>query len=162
MFPFFGYFLMGVGGIVVGMSISEMVRGGSPGIGLVLGPALVLLGLAIAYAHYRLQIDPEQKTYREYVKVLGMKVGKPLSFRHIEKIYINEVKVNTTMNSYAGRRHDHQEVLYKAFMKMDTGEKIHLDSDKNEERLARRVDSYLVALKKVYHPTQSSPFQRGY
>lgn len=154
MFPFFGYLLMIVGGIAFATSTVKIIQGVSPGIGIILGPVLLILGMAIAFSHYRLSIHPENKTYRVYVKVLGMKSGKPSSFKYIEKIYINPVKVSTTMNSYAGRRHDHQEVIYKAFMKMDTGEKIHMDTDTNEDRLSQRVNSYITALKNVYRPVE--------
>lgn len=104
------------------------------------------LGLSMASARYGLWVDPEIRKFCVYVNILGWKSGKPINYEHIESIFINEVTESATVQSRAGSVYDFNKKVHKAFMKLDDGEKIHMDTDKKAERLKERVESYRQAL----------------
>jgi hypothetical protein len=117
----------------------------------VLGLAvLAISGLILLTAHYRLLIEPNKRSYLVYVWVLGFKSGKSEYFNYIEKIYINGVKLSSRKTSYSGHVVDHKDYVYKAFMKLDNGEKIHLDTDHDREKLDKRVNTYITQLGSLY------------
>ena len=119
---------------------------------LLAGPSLTILGLIMLTAHYRLQIDPSQKTYCIYVWLLGLKSGKDLKFNYISKIYINQVTEKGMFTSRGGIQHDIRDKMYKAFLKLDNGEKIHLDTSKTEDQLNSKIEVYISKLNGLYRP----------
>lgn len=150
-FRFFGLLMMLVGGSLCVIKFKLLlVNFDFVGILLILvGLALVSGGLLLITAHYRLTIDPINKTYHIYPWLLGYIPGKADSFNFIEKIYINPVKRSQDNHSLTGKVHTSHSGLYKAFMLMDNGEKIHLDTDSNLEKLQLKVDGYKQKLKTV-------------
>lgn len=104
------------------------------------------IGICMAVARYGLWVDPESKHFCVYVNILGWKSGKPVPYGSIESIFMNEVTETTTVQSRAGSVYDARNKVHKAFMKLDNGEKIHMDTDKKPERLLERVVSYRKAL----------------
>jgi len=115
---------------------------------------LVISGLMLLTAHYRLLIDPRKRKYHVYVWLLGFKSGRPETFKSIEKIFINGVKLSSRKTSYSGRIVDYKDYVYKAFMKLDNGEKIHLDTDHDKEKLDARVNGYIKQLGNLYMAKQ--------
>lgn len=107
-------------------------------------------GGIIATAHYRLRINAHENWFKIYVWILGFHQGKRESFDHIENIFINRVVESTRMSSYTGHPSVQKEYLFKAFMKLDTGEKIHLDTDNEEHKLNSRIDIYIRQLGDAY------------
>ena len=150
-FRFFGLLLMFIGGslsvIQFKMLINEFEFLGI--LLIIVGIALVLGGLLLLTAHYRLTIDPLNKTYHIYPWLLGYVPGNPDSFNSIDKIYINHVKRGQNNHSLTGKVSTTHTSLYKAFILLDDGEKIHLDTDSNLEKLELKVDGYKQQLKKV-------------
>ncbi len=105
-----------------------------------------LLGLAMITTRYGLMIDVDKREYTVYTWILGMKTGRPIPFKYIEKIYINEVTESATVTARSGLSSDVYKKVYKAFMKLDKGGKIHLDTDRRLERIEARVSEYKTAL----------------
>ncbi len=111
-----------------------------------------LLGLAMITTRYGLRIDVDKGEYTVYTWLLGMKTGRAMPFKYIEKIYINEVTESATVTARSGLASDVHKKVYKAFMKLDTGEKVHLDTDRRLERLEARVSDYETALNSLIVP----------
>lgn len=100
------------------------------------------LGTVLISAYYGLIIDANSKTFTSYVWVLGFKVGQPVKFHSIEKCYVNHVEEVAKVTSRSGRSSKVSKWIFKAFLKLDSGEKVFLDSDKNKEDLYRRIEDY--------------------
>jgi len=117
-----------------------------------LGLVLILVGAILITAHYRLEINVSDRTYHDYVWLLSAKTGSVTSFSYVHKIYINQLKQKTGYHSRSGRRFESSDVIYKAFMKLDNGEKVHMDTDVNEEELDKRVKKIIAQLGDLYKP----------
>ena len=156
-FRFFAFILIPVGLILVINNLNDLMVATTPSIGsellgLVGGITIILVASIMITAHYRLKIDITNTTYHLYVWVLGKKTGTPTKFNFIESFYVNKVKEKGAYTTRAGIKHDTSDTLYKAFIKMDDGEKFNLDSDKNEEKLNERVKIYMEQMKSIYKP----------
>jgi hypothetical protein len=147
-----GYFLIVFGTLGVIISLMILLQSGSYDWLLWLSPVFVLIGAFISVSHYRLIIDPKEKTYTVATRMPFITSGKPESFNYISKIYVNPVKETTTYTTRGAIRHDSTKELYKAFMKLDDGEKIHLDTDRDKSALESRVDDYILKLGDIYQP----------
>lgn len=145
-----GFFLMFFGILGFGMSLFLLIRYGQSDWLLWLSPLFAVIGVFLFFSHYRLEIDPSAKTYTIVTKMPFIRSGKPEAFNYISKIYINPVKEITTFTSRAAQRYDTSKQLYKAFMKLDNGDKIHMDTDTNEQKLEGRVDGYIQQLQHIY------------
>jgi hypothetical protein len=114
---------------------------------ILIGLVLIAGGLVLITAHYRLTIDPMNKTYHIYPWLLGYIPGKPTSFKLIEKFYINGVKQSQNYHRRSGSVSSVHSYTHKAFMLLDNGGKIHLDTDDDLEKLEARVASYQQQLR---------------
>src|SRR5262245_31002499 len=91
---FFPEGLMVAGGILAASGIVMLF------VQILAGIVLIVGGL-VTTSHYRLEVDPIKKLYREYVWFLGIKVGKPSRFETIEYFFIKTSRESQTM--YSGR-----------------------------------------------------------
>lgn len=104
-------------------------------------PVSILLSFVVPmlwFSSIILTINEETKEIHIGTWVLGKKTGKPKPYRTIDKIYINKVNVSQTMNTRANT-HTSTHVEYRAFVKIDDGEKHFLVSNKSEKKLEERV-----------------------
>ncbi len=106
----------------------------------------VLVGLLMATARHGLWIKPKSRTYCEYVWLLGWKVGKVVTYAGIEKIFINEVTDEANVQARSGLSYTVRDMKLKAFLKFDDGKKIHMDTDKNKDKIEARVRRYRETL----------------
>lgn len=111
-------------------------------------------GLLMTTSYYGLKINVEQRTYTIYTWILGFKTGTPERFNYIEKFYLNEVSNDAVLTSRAGLQYDIRNKVFKIFMKLDNGEKIHVDTDKNRERLKSRMNEYIQFTKSIQIPSE--------
>ena len=82
------------------------------------------------------EINPANKTYREYTSFFVFKTGRFESYDHIERIFINRSKESQQM--YTARTlhsSTFEDTIYNAYLKFSNGEKIHLQKTKNKEKL---------------------------
>lgn len=127
---------------------------------LPIGKAILLLaglvfGLTLLTARYGLTIDIKNKSYTVYVMILGYKSGQPERFRFIDKFYINQVKEKVIATTRTGAKFDASNLVFKAYMRLDNGAKVHLDTDKKESALERRMADYRSFLAPVYEEEQA-------
>ena len=70
---------------------------------------------------------------------MGHKFGKPIKYESIEKIFINRVKTKQTMYSLSNRQNVVTDHEYRAYLKLDNGEKFYLLSHPLEETVEEKV-----------------------
>ncbi len=94
---------------------------------------------AIWFASYVIIIDEETKTVFDGIWTMGKRFGKPRKYDAIEKIFINRVKTKQTMYSLSNRQNIVANYEFKAYLKLDDGEKFFLISHPIEERVEEKV-----------------------
>lgn len=103
------------------------------------GGAVVILGcIMILTTTYRLEIDREKKTYKDYVWFLGLKNGKSQRFEKIEYIFIKKGKMSQTMNSRVSSSVLTKEV-FDGYLRFSESEKIHLLTMENKTKLVNTL-----------------------
>ena len=109
-------------------------------------PWSILIAIAISsflpalwFATNVIIINEESKTIFDGVWTMGRKLGKPVKYQAIEKIFINKVKTKQTMYSFANQSNVIANHEYRAFIKLDNGDKYFLFSHPLEERAEEKV-----------------------
>ncbi|WP_420580156.1 hypothetical protein [Reichenbachiella sp.] len=143
------------GVILIFGSIASLVNAPSiSALRVVITLLVILLGASMIFARYALRVDPNNKTYTVYTLLLGLEFGKPASFNFIDKFYINQVTEQAQATTRTGAKFDLKNKLFKAYIRLDNGEKLHLDTDKSEEKLKNRLDQYKSIVSSVYKPSE--------
>ena len=110
----------------------------------VISSVLSFLALLIFTARGGLEIDMDNYIYREYMSYFFLlRVGKPVRFDAIEKIFINSGEVSNTMytaHTSKSSTYKHQE--YNAFIKFSNGDKIKIIGHRNKDD----VEAYASAM----------------
>lgn len=102
---------------------------------------LGLVGLLIITTHYRVTINFGNKTFHDYVWLLGMKLGERGSFDAVEYVFLKREKVSETMHGRVASTTIKKEV-YDGYLKFSNGNTLHLltkDSQKAVLRTLRTV-----------------------
>ena len=81
--------LLIVSGILIGME------------SIWLAITLLTIGLIIYTAGYKVTINPEKKTFREYLFVAGFKIGDKKKYSILDEIFIRNHNFSQTVNSRA-------------------------------------------------------------
>ena len=110
----------------------------------VLTVVFLLTGLTMVFLRYGLSIDVANTNYRIYRKLFWQQFGNKTPFRFIEKFFINEVRDTIVMTTRAGITHNITKSAFKAYMKLDDGSKVHVDTDQDKEKLKERVENYIA------------------
>lgn len=84
-------------------------------------------------------INEEKKTIFDGVWTMGRKLGKPVEYTAIEKIFIHKVKTKQTMYSLSNKQNILANHEYRAYLKLDNGDKYYLLSHPLEERVEEKV-----------------------
>ncbi|TDI66531.1 MAG: hypothetical protein E2O88_08945 [Bacteroidetes bacterium] len=98
--------------------------------GVLIGPEsiwlsliLLIIGLTIFTAGYKISIDPMRQTFREYLFFAGFKIGKAKKYNRLENIIISSHQFNQRVNSRTSTR-TFQTVMYKGFVQFSDHDKI--------------------------------------
>ena len=94
---------------------------------------------AIWFATNIIAIDMSAKSIFDGTWIMGFRVGKPIPFDSIEKIYINKVKTSQTTYSLANNKSVVTNHEYRAYLKTNSGEKFYLFSHPLEEKAREKV-----------------------
>lgn len=92
------------------------------------GFSLVISSILL-FTEWTLEINHTEKIIRKNIRFLIFRIGWKQPYQSIEKIYINHIKE-----------------VYKAFIKLDTGDKYLLDCDLDKEALIKRLFEYNASL----------------
>ncbi|WP_436515238.1 hypothetical protein [Ekhidna sp. To15] len=94
---------------------------------------------ALWFATKVIIINADKKTIFDGVWTMGRKLGKPVKYQAIEKIFINKVKTKQTMYSLSNQQNIIANHEYRAYLKLDNGDKYYLISHPLEERVEEKV-----------------------
>lgn len=94
---------------------------------------------ALWFATNVIIINEEKKTIFDGVWTMGRKLGKPVEYAAIEKIFIHKVKTKQTMYSLSNKQNILANHEYRAYLKLDNGDKYYLLSHPLEERVEEKV-----------------------
>lgn len=94
---------------------------------------------ALWFATKVIIINEEDKTLFDGVWTMGRKLGKPVRYQGIEKIFINKVKIKQTMYSLSNKQNIIANHEYRAYLKLENGDKYYLLSHPLEERVDKKV-----------------------
>ncbi|WKN33759.1 hypothetical protein PZB74_10520 [Porifericola rhodea] len=101
---------------------------------------LILLAIAIFSGRYGLKLDLKQKTYREFVEIMGIKNGKTLAFSSLQELQIRSSKVAQRMYSLSNQSSTVRHIEYDAYLILDEDVKIHLLSKKKKASLIKSIE----------------------
>ena len=107
---------------------------------------LFFIGLVIFTTHYRLSIDLDNKTYHDYVWILGFRNGEKGKFSAIEYLFIKNSNVTQTMRLRVVSSTIRKEV-FKGYIKFSEHDKIHLLTMDSKERLIKKMKAISARLK---------------
>lgn len=134
-FPFH-MMVMGVAFLLVAVVISMMYP--------IVAILLLLMGIVIVSTHYRLSIDPENKEYREYLWILGLKKGEIQPYHSLHDIYIRHITQNIEygfVSRVSGRKK-----VYSAALELDEDSSVFIGEHANESKLLKKVNKLAQGL----------------
>jgi hypothetical protein len=95
------------------------------------------------------QVNTLNNTLREYTSVLFFKKGKFRTLLPVESIYITQGKENQKMHSaFANHGSTFENIVFNGYLKISSGEKIHLLRDKNKKLVLEKINPLAKGLKK--------------
>ena len=109
---------------------------------------LIVIAGFILTGHEGTEIDPVAKTLREYQSFFFIRSGKSRRYNHIDRIFINGGKVSKTV--YSAHTTMSQTFVadeYRAFLKLDSGEKIKLKTSTDRASLFSKMNAIARQLK---------------
>ena len=104
----------------------------------ILGLIILVIGMVIVTAHYRIKIDFVRRIFYDYLWILGLKTGERGKFETIEYLYIKKNKVSQTMNLRALSSTVRKEV-YDGYLKFSEKQNIHLMTNDNKKILIKKL-----------------------
>ncbi len=98
---------------------------------------LLLVGVVIATARYRLVINLTQLTYHDHLWVAGFKTGKKVNFGSIDSLFLNKNKYTQTVNSRVSTMTKYG-TEYNAYIRFDVDE-VHLLSSDSKSKVVDKL-----------------------
>lgn len=110
------------------------------------GLILCFISLVILTTHYRLNIDLDNKTYHDYLWILGFRNGEKGKFNALEYLFIKMSNVTQTMRLRVVSSTIRKEV-FDGYLKFSEHDKIHLLTMDSKESLIKKLKSISSRLK---------------
>jgi hypothetical protein len=108
---------------------------------LVIGLVLLAISVLILTTHYRLEIDFGNKTYYDYVSLLGfLKQGERGSFETVQYLFIKTNRVSQTVNSRVSSM-TVTKMVFDGYLKFSDEDKIHIASRDNKNNLVKKLQT---------------------
>ena len=99
---------------------------------------LLTLSLVIFSTHYGLTFDFNNKSYFDYLWVLGLKKGDWGKFENIEYLFIQKIKVSQTMNLQSLSSTIRKD-MYDGYLRFSEVDKIHLMTRDSKDALISKL-----------------------
>ena len=94
---------------------------------------MLMIAFVIFTTKYGIEIDLDNKTYKDYLMFFGYKKGDSINFHYIDSLYMTKGSKTTTMQ-LRGAKTTITKDEYNAYLKFSEDEKVHLlSSEKKEE-----------------------------
>jgi hypothetical protein len=123
-------FYLGIGMILPGLFLTKVYP-------LAILP-FFLISMITLTTHHGLEVDVNAKCYREYVWLLGLKLGQWEIFERMEYIFIKRNKESQTIHSRISSRDLHYEV-YNGYLRFSETNKVHVATTRNRESLLKSL-----------------------
>lgn len=127
--------LLGVAGLALIVSLS-----------FTSGIICIVLGTIILTTSYRLEIDFDKRSYKDYVWFLGIKNGKEKRFEQIEYLFVKKGKLSQQLHSRASSTIIIKDV-FNGYLKFSEEEKIHLCTLESKSALVSKLKRMAGALR---------------
>jgi hypothetical protein len=114
-------------------------------VNLIAGAIFLISAVVVLTTHYRLEVDLENKVYRDYVWFLGLKNGKTSRYENIEYLFIKKSKVSQNLNSRISTKTITKN-MFDGYLKFNEAEKIHLLTKENKTVLITRLKTMAEGL----------------
>lgn len=111
----------------------------------VIGIIMAVVSVVILTTHYRFGIDLTDKSYRDYLWILGFKNGPRKKFDAIQYLFIKKSKVSQTMHLRAASSTIHKE-QFDGYLKFSENDKVHLISHDDKDKLIEKLRRISTAL----------------
>ncbi|HRI79557.1 MAG TPA: hypothetical protein PLR06_08475 [Cyclobacteriaceae bacterium] len=105
----------------------------------------LVFAVVIFTTHYRLQINLDEKEYREWLWVIGFKIEEKKKFEKIEYLYIKKSIESQRLNSRGSSMVSRREV-FDGYLKFSEENKIHIDTHTNKDKLLKKLNPIATAL----------------
>ncbi|MEZ4972486.1 MAG: hypothetical protein R2820_04215 [Cyclobacteriaceae bacterium] len=105
---------------------------------ILVGLVLVLLSVVILTTHYRVSIDLDNKSFHDYLWILGIRRGERGQFDNLEYLFIKKNKISQTMRLKVASTTVRKEV-YDGYLRFSVSHKIHLLTMDDKSKLMNRL-----------------------
>jgi len=121
----------------------------------------VIVILLCLTTQYKVDVNPHEKWFKEYVWILGFKSGEAVKYSNIDYLFINRAKVTQTTSSQV-QTTTVTKAEYRGFIKFNGNEKIHILTNSNQEKLMREMSEAAQSLQtRLFDYSSGQPVQIG-
>lgn len=113
---------------------------------IALSISLGFICILVLTTHYGLGVNEKQKTYRDYLWVIGIRTGQIKKFEKIEYLFAKKNKL-TQGGYFSSLRYSFQRDQYDGFIKFDEQSKIHLATRDDKKELMKVLNRIANDLK---------------
>ena len=104
-----------------------------------IAPLPIVIGLIFFTSYSGVEFNLRDQSYREYNWFLFFKSGKFLPYNKVEKIFINASEVSQYIYTMVTTGKSYYNIEYDAYLKFSNGQKIFLASNRNKNKLLKRL-----------------------
>jgi hypothetical protein len=112
---------------------------------LAMGIMILFGGLVTATTHVRIGIDLQNKTYREYIVFLGLRVGKYERFQELDYLFVRKAKVSQTLSNRVSSTTVYGE-RYEGYLHYDGDVMLHLFSQGKKAKVVEQLNKLSTQL----------------
>jgi hypothetical protein len=95
-------------------------------------------GIVLSTTHVRIEIDLQNKKYREYIVFLGLRVGKWERFHELEYLFVRKAKVSQRSSNYISSITVYGE-RYEGYLHYDGDVMLHMFSENKKGKVLERL-----------------------
>lgn len=95
---------------------------------------------------YKIAVDTQKKTYRDYLWILGLKKGNKHSFNNIDKLFFTKHQYSQKMH-IKGTSSTIKYDLYSAYIQFDGDNKVLIGESKHQSKIERKLAELKKKLK---------------
>ncbi len=114
------------------------------GLGILFSPILPILWTSRTIY----EINPVKKIRHEFIWIMGNKIGKPVPYLEIEKVYVNKIKMSQRMTSWGGQTNTARFYEYVGYVKFSDGIKSELVRDRELKFVIEKMKKIAKKLNK--------------
>jgi hypothetical protein len=112
---------------------------------LTLGIMVLFGGVVTATTHVRIGIDLQNKTYREYIVFLGLRIGKYERFHELDYLFVRKAKVSRTSSNRVSSTTVYGE-RYEGYLHYDGDVMLHLFSQGKKAKVVEQLNKLSTQL----------------